>query len=241
MPGSSHRLRPIRLGTAAASSTGEVTFVEAHLRPYTPTMDHTPPVGTEVLIPIKAFADAKRRLARELGPEQREQLARAMAARVISAAAPLSVSVVCDDDEVAAFAASHGANVIWCPARGLNAAVTEGVAQLRDREVTEVVVSHADLPFAESFDSLIGWRGITLVPDRHMRGTNVAVVPTDPSFNWSYGNGSLNRHRAECLRLGLPLRIQRVDTLSWDVDIPADLLVGPARSLTSDLIGHAAF
>jgi len=203
-------------------------------------MDDAPPVRTEVLIPIKAFADAKRRLSRELDPEQRERLARAMATRVIDAAAPLNVNVVCDDDAVAEFATAHGATVIWCPERGLNAAVTEGVANLRDREVTEVVVSHADLPFAETFADLISWPGVTLVPDRHMRGTNVAIVPTSIGFNWSYGNGSLSRHRAECLRLGLPLRIQRVDTLAWDVDIPADLLTGPAGNSASDLIGHAA-
>ena len=118
MPESSHRLRPIRLGTAAASSTGEVTFVEAHLRPYTPTMDDTPPVGTEVLIPIKAFADAKRRLARALGPEQREQWARAMAARWLAAAARLRVRACCDEDGVAAVAASRGRNRPAVPSTG---------------------------------------------------------------------------------------------------------------------------
>ena len=202
-------------------------------------MDVAPPVDTEVLIPIKAFADAKRRLSRRLDPEQREHLARAMAERVIAAASPLAVNVVCDDEAVAAFAASLEANVIWCPEKGLNAAVTEGVTQLRDRGVLAAVVSHADLPFAESFDRLIGWHGVTLVPDRHMRGTNVAVVPTDSGFGWSYGSGSLNRHRAEALRLGLPLRIQRIDALSWDVDLPDDLLAGPAGDSATDLIGHA--
>ena len=86
--------------------------------------------------------------------------------------------------------------------------------------------------FAESFTDLTGWHGVTLVPDRHMSGTNVAVVPTGAGFQWSYGQGSLNRHRAEALRLGLPLRINRVPSLGWDVDLPDDLVttVTPAES-----------
>jgi len=197
---------------------------------------------TEILIPIKSFADAKLRLAPNLDAARRRELAKAMADRVITAASPHPVSVVCDDDEVAAFATKRNAAVIWCPERGLNAAVTEGVAHLRDLDVSEVVVSHADLPMAISFDELIGWTGVTLVPDRHMRGTNVATVPTNVPFEWSYGVGSLSRHRAEALRLGVPLRIKRIPSLGWDVDFPEDLLLpeteaapdgDPARDLLS--------
>jgi 2-phospho-L-lactate guanylyltransferase len=148
--------------------------------------------------------------------------------RVIDAAHPFEVNVVCDDEEVAEFATRAGARVIWCPERGLNPAVKEGVETLRDRGVTEVVVSHADLPFATSFSHLTGWPGVTLVPDRHRRGTNVAVVPTSASFQWAYGSGSLGRHRSETIRLGLPLRIVRSDELAWDIDIPDDLREGPA-------------
>ena len=187
---------------------------------------------TAVLVPIKSFHDAKRRLERELDPAQRAELAKTMAATVLAAADPFPAYVVCDDDEVAAFAEEHGASVVWCPERGLNAAVQMGVEELRSLGIEEVVVSHGDLPFAESFTDLTGWHGVTLVPDRHMSGTNVAVVPTGAGFQWSYGLGSLNRHRAEALRLGLPLRINRVPSLGWDVDLPDDLVttVTPAES-----------
>jgi len=200
---------------------------------------------TEILIPIKSFADAKLRLAPNLDAARRRELAMAMADRVITAASPHPVSVVCDNDEVAAFATERNATVIWCPERGLNAAVTEGVSHLRDLGVSEVVVSHADLPLATSFDELIGWSGVTLVPDRHMRGTNVAIVPTSAPFVWSYGVGSLSRHRAEALRLGIPLRTKRIPSLGWDVDFPEDLLlpeIGAASDgdLTRDLLSSLA-
>lgn len=201
--------------TALTCSDGSVDFDE---------MADLDAEASEILIPIKSFADAKLRLSADLNPADRAALSRIMAERVIAAAAPHPVSVVCDDEEVAGFATEHGASVIWCPERGLNAAVTEGVRRLGARGVSEVVVSHADLPLAKSFDALLGWNGVTLVPDRHMRGTNVAVVPASATFEWSYGVGSLARHRAEALRLGLALRTIRDPNLSWDVDVPEDLL-----------------
>lgn len=210
-----------------------------HSSPYTSSMAPNPDLTTEVLVPIKSFTDAKRRLAHKFDPHQREMLARSMALRVLSAAQPFPVSVVCDDDEVATFAVDSGATVIWCPVIGLNEAVTAGVGALRDRGVTQVVVSHADLPFANSFSELVGWDGVTLVPDRHRRGTNVAVVDTRCGFQWSYGEGSLARHRAEALRLGLPLRITQIGALAWDVDLPADLTDGPDGISAVDLVPAA--
>jgi 2-phospho-L-lactate guanylyltransferase len=80
-----------------------------------------------VLVPVKAFGEAKRRLGPTLDHAQRVSLARAMADRVIEAAAPLPVAVVCDDTEVAAWARAHRALVVWEPGRGLNGAVEAGV------------------------------------------------------------------------------------------------------------------
>ena len=53
-----------------------------------------------VLVPVKAFAPAKLRLADALDPPARVALATAMATTVLRAAGPLPVTVVCDDDEV---------------------------------------------------------------------------------------------------------------------------------------------
>src|SRR3546814_4227576 len=66
-----------------------------------------------VVVPVKAFSQAKVRLTPRLDPATRAELARAMEARVLRAAGTLPTSVVCDDDEVAAWAQRHGAEVIW--------------------------------------------------------------------------------------------------------------------------------
>jgi 2-phospho-L-lactate guanylyltransferase len=181
------------------------------------------PVEVAVLVPIKAFSQAKARLAEVLDPRSRANLARRMAERVVAAAGELPVSVVCDDDEVRRWARAVGADVIWTPERGLNGAVQFGVGALQARGVERVVVSHADLPRANDLTLLALGDGVTAVPDRHDDGTNVLAVPTAAGFRFDYGPGSFLRHCDEAARLGLRLTVLRPPDLTWDVDVPADL------------------
>jgi 2-phospho-L-lactate guanylyltransferase len=188
--------------------------------------------GCVVLIPVKAFAAGKARLAPTLDVHARAELSRVMATRVLEAAAPLPVAVVCDDAEVAAWAVAHGAMVLPEPGRGLNGAVEAGVGHLVALGAREVLVAHADLPLAQGLAQLAGFDGITLVPDRRDDGTNVVCVPADAPFRFAYGPGSFGRHRAEVERLGRAYRVVREPDLAWDVDIPSDIpaeFVPPAR------------
>ncbi len=176
-----------------------------------------------VLIPVKAFAEAKHRLAPALGAAERSALARDMATHVARSAAPLPVAVVCDDNEVRNWAVSVGAEVVWRPGTGLNGAVASGVEHLRAAGFDRVIVAHGDLPLAGPLTPLGDWPGITLVPDRRNDGTNVIALPSDCSFGFSYGRGSFARHVAEAQRLGCSLRILRDPALGLDIDLPADL------------------
>jgi 2-phospho-L-lactate guanylyltransferase len=190
----------------------------------------TSPTSAAVVVPVKAFTSAKVRLAGALDPLERADLARRMGEVVLAAANPLPAVVVCDDDEVRAWAQRAGARVVWCPGRGLNGAVADGVAALRVDGVAMAVVAHADLPLATRLDWVAEFPGVTLVPDRRLDGTNVLAVPTEAGFRFAYGAGSFARHRAEAQARGLPARIVRDDRLAWDVDLPADLAwptVGP--------------
>jgi 2-phospho-L-lactate guanylyltransferase len=190
--------------------------------------------GTEdaaVLIPVKAFREAKVRLTPALAPLDRARLARRMATTVVRAALGLPVAVVCDDDEVAAWAAEVGAEVLWRPGLGLNGAVTDGVATLAGRGLRRVLVAHADLPHATDLRRLLVGPApdperagvVTLVPDRRRDGTNVIVLPAACGFGFAYGPGSFDRHRAEAARLGLEVVVVDDRELAWDVDVPADL------------------
>ena len=192
--------------------------------------------GIAVLVPVKAFGEAKRRLSGALDPAARAALARRMAATVVAAAAPFTVAVVCDDEEVAAWADSHGALVLHEPGRGLNGAVEAGVDQLATAGFRRVVVAHADLPRARTFGWVAAFDGITVVPDRRNDGTNVLCVPTDVGFRFAYGPGSFARHHHEARRIGLAIRVAPDRLLGADVDLPSDL----ADLVTADALTPSA-
>jgi 2-phospho-L-lactate guanylyltransferase len=180
-------------------------------------------VPVAVVIPVKAFSQAKRRLAPVLDAAGRAGLARSMAGVVVHAAGPLRTLVVCDDDEVRSWAESVGAEVLWTPGLGLNGAVGAGVERLAADGVPQAIVAHADLPLASDLAWVADHLGVTLVPDRHGDGTNVACVPTGVGFGFAYGAGSCALHEAEAQRLGLPVRVVPDERLGWDVDRPEDL------------------
>jgi 2-phospho-L-lactate guanylyltransferase len=176
-----------------------------------------------LLVPVKAFTDAKVRLSGVLSPEQRRQLARGMAEAVLKAARGLPVTVVCDDAEVAEWASAQGAEVVWAPQRGLNAAVALGVEHLAAAGADLVTVAHADLPLVTDLSGLAEVGKVVLAPDRRHDGTNVAGVPASVGFCFSYGPGSFRRHCDEATRLGLEVQVVERSDLAWDVDVPADL------------------
>ncbi len=180
--------------------------------------------ASAVLVPVKAFAEAKRRLHPALGTAERAALARAMADRVLDACGPLPVAVVCDDPAVAAWARQRGALVVWEPGRGLNGAVEAGVDRLARAGVTRVTVAHADLPRAERLWDVDTGDGVVLVPDRFGNGTNVLTVPTGAGFRFSYGPGSCARHLTEARRLEVPVHLLERPDLAWDVDEPGDVV-----------------
>jgi 2-phospho-L-lactate/phosphoenolpyruvate guanylyltransferase len=181
-------------------------------------------LGPEVvLVPVKAFGQAKRRLGRALAEPDRVRLVQSMATHVVEACAPLPVAVVCDDEDVARWAIGLGATVLWEPGQGLNGAVGAGVARLAAAGALWVTIAHGDLPRARGLGTLPPFDGVTLVPDRHDDGTNVLRLPTRNQFRFSYGPGSFRAHRAEASRIGLPVRVVRDPDLAYDVDWPADV------------------
>ena len=175
------------------------------------------------LIPVKAFAAGKTRLKTALEDDDREQLARRLAAAVVQACGPLAPHVVCDDDGVAHWATSLGASVIRVDGPGLNRAVRAGVSALAASGFQRALIAHADLADPSGLVGLADRDGIVLVPDLDLAGTNVLVVPTDAGFSFSYGENSFARHLSEAERLGLPIHIVTDAGLGLDLDDPDDL------------------
>jgi 2-phospho-L-lactate guanylyltransferase len=180
-------------------------------------------VEAAVLVPIKSFRAAKGRLAGALGPAARSDLSRMMAARVLAAGHPFPTFVVCDDDDVAAWAGRHEAEVLWTPGLGLNGAIDHAIDVVTGKGAEHVVVAHSDLPLATTFEHLVHQHVVTLVPDHRLDGTNVQSRPTSMRLAAGYGAASFRRHLAAALEAGHRVRVVTDPRLARDVDTIDDL------------------
>lgn len=184
--------------------------------------------ASAVIIPIKSFDAAKERLASALNATERHRLAMYTALRVVAAASPFSVFIVCNDDEVAEFAHQQGAVVVQQQGFGLNNAAREGLDAARNAGFAWGIIAHSDLPLATRFDHMLeesmSKTRIGLVGDQIGDGTNVLVIATDNPFEFHYGPGSFGAHCREAIRRGYELRIIDDIALAVDIDTPADLV-----------------
>lgn len=181
--------------------------------------------ATGVVVPVRAFALGKARLAESLGADERSDLARRFAGRVVAAAGERPVVVVTSAPEVEAWAAELGVATI-ADAGSLDAAADDGRAHLAALGCARVVIAHADLPFARTLDPVAGDGDrsiVALVACHRDDGTPVLSVPAAAPFRFAYGPGSFRRHVEEAERLGLTVRVVRDPDLAFDVDVPADL------------------
>jgi 2-phospho-L-lactate guanylyltransferase len=186
-------------------------------------MTTTPRVG--VVVPIRAFGLGKARLVGHLSDDARVDLARRCAEAVVAAAGALPVVVVSSDPDVREWAAAASLAALDDPG-SLDRAADAGRAWVAARGGTRVVVAHADLPRARTFDPVLHDGGrdvVALVPCHRDDGTPVLSVPVALGFRFAYGPGSFRRHGVEARRVGAGLRVVRDPDLGFDVDVPDDV------------------
>jgi 2-phospho-L-lactate guanylyltransferase len=188
--------------------------------------------GLWALVPIKAFDNAKTRLAEALSARQRSEFARAMAARVIGQLQQerdvAGVAVVTGDGDVAAFSRLLGALVIHenVPST-LTQAVAAGVGRLFAADATAVLVVPADIPLirVDDISELLAgrtWADVTIVPARD-GGTNALVLNTDCPSLFAFGQDSAARHRRRAQAAGLSVQVRDFPLLAFDIDAVEDL------------------
>ena len=181
--------------------------------------------GAGVVIPVRAFALGKARLAAQLDETARVELARRLADRVAAAAGELPTVVVSSAPDVHDWARARGLDVIDDPG-SLDEAAAAGRAWVEACGRARAVIAHADLPLARTLSPLArdGRQSIVgAVPCHRDDGTTVLSIPVDAGFRFAYGPGSFRRHAAEARLLGLGFRVLRDAELAFDVDVPDDL------------------
>jgi 2-phospho-L-lactate guanylyltransferase len=181
--------------------------------------------GAGVVVPIRAFALGKVRLADHLTADARAALAVRLAECVVTAAEDLPVLIVSSDDDVRHWAAARALRVIDDPG-SLDGAAMIGRAWFAAAGAARVVIAHADLPRVTTFRRVAGDGAlpiVTLVPCHRDDGTPVLSLPAQGPFTFRYGSGSFREHAAEARRRGLAVRVVRDRDLAFDVDTADDL------------------
>ncbi|HEU0251310.1 MAG TPA: 2-phospho-L-lactate guanylyltransferase [Solirubrobacteraceae bacterium] len=189
---------------------------------------------TAAILPVKRFPLAKTRLGESVTEALRLDLARAMVGDVLSSlrdcpAVEVTIVVTCEQS-VAAAARYLGATVVDDTREdGQSAAAELGIASALADEFERVVCVPGDCPALDP-DELSGLlqgegteAGVTIVPDRHGRGTNGLVLAPPDAISPSFGPDSRARHEQLAQAAGKEWRIAQPSSLLLDIDTGEDL------------------
>ncbi len=208
------------------------------MRPGIPGRGAGPAMGrnlrTWATVPLKSPSTAKSRLRGLLSPEQREELYRALATRLLCILAEVGllerVLVVTASGEMAALAREHGAVVLsQCRDQGLNFALAQAMRVAAEAGVDRLLVLPGDLPgvTVPAIEALLTAAPdephLLVVPDRHGRGTNALLCAPPTAAICQFGDDSHARHLRIAQALGLHAISQPSPALALDIDEPADL------------------
>ena len=195
------------------------------LAPVHGTWTH-PPNGSLVVLPIRSFAGGKTRLATRLSPQERAELLKATATRVVKAADALPIVVMSNDEGVVEWAREQGLLCLSEPG-GLDQAAQTALGWATGQGFQRTIVVHGDLPSITSLEAVVSVPGevqVVIVRGHRDGGTPVLSVPCGVDFRFSYGVGSFDRHLRETSRLGLRSRVVEDRRLATDIDLPQDLV-----------------
>ncbi|HEY2809269.1 MAG TPA: 2-phospho-L-lactate guanylyltransferase [Steroidobacteraceae bacterium] len=193
-------------------------------------------MSTWALVPVKARAAGKQRLAGALPSEVRARLVRRMLDDVLAAidgCRQIDGTLVMSPERDRLPAARP---LLQDPAEEMNAALAAAMAGLEDRGVTHVAVIAADLPLLEPADiaallTAAPAAGVALAPDARGTGTNAVCLRLPAAFRFQFGPGSFARHQAEAARHGITAATLASEAFGFDVDESADLTALRARGL----------
>jgi 2-phospho-L-lactate guanylyltransferase len=210
--------------------------------------------GVWAVVPVKPLRGALRRLRPALDARVRRELQVAMLTDVLTACAGArrleGVLVVTSDPDAAALArAIARARVVpdHDPPRGMNAAVSRGLAAVADEGAGAALVMTADLPLLhpDDIDALVAAApagpSVTIAPSHEGTGTNAMLLRPPRALAPRLGPDSFARHSAQAARRGLALVRVDLARVALDIDTPRDvaaLIATGASGATVDMCGR---
>lgn len=207
---------------------------------------------TWAIVPVKPLRYGKSRLADILSPEERAALTTSMLNRTLQTlnqVPGLFRSLVISRDPAALkIARDYGAYTYGeGDKQDLNIALTRAAHLAATQEAAGLLIIPADLPLitVEDVEMMLAGvgpslaftrpadhnnggfrlrkpRAMTICPDRSKNGTNALYISPPLGFEFSYGEGSFERHLQQAQRLGMSSRIVHAPGLKFDLDTEED-------------------
>lgn len=185
------------------------------------------------IVPVKRFSRAKRRLAKALSPGARKELCRAMLGDVLEAIGECS-----QVERILVVTKEWDLPVVEVPWTGVpdarrsthSGAASRGVERAVAEGAECVALLPGDCPLldpAELDGALRRTRPgrVAIVPDRHGSGTNGLILSPPDAIEPAFGPGSRERHEKLARGFGNEAAIERLYSLSLDLDTYEDLTV----------------
>jgi 2-phospho-L-lactate/phosphoenolpyruvate guanylyltransferase len=191
------------------------------------------------IVPVKRFANAKRRLGDALEGGVRGRLLEAMLADVLSAlgeAEGVERIVVVSGERRAERVALAQAQRMTTPLevlrdpvdQGHSEAATLGIVRAMATGATCVALLPGDCPLLDPAELSAALARaepgrVAVIPDRHGSGTNGLVMAPPDAIGPAFGPGSRERHLELAAGRGLSGAVEQVPSLALDLDTPDDL------------------
>lgn len=220
---------------------------------------------TWAIIPVKPLRYGKSRLAHILSPDERAELTTTMLNNTLwvlkNVPAIYRTLVISRDPAALKLARQHDAFTYGeGDKQDLNLALARAAHIAAAREASGILILPADLPLLSTDDvemmlagvrrkastykvgngneafSYRPARTVAICPDRNEDGTNALYVSPAVGFEFSYGDGSFQRHLQEAQRLGISCRIVHAPGLKFDLDTEEDWYTYQALVNSDELV-----
>jgi 2-phospho-L-lactate guanylyltransferase len=192
-----------------------------------------------VVLPVKRFSGAKRRLADSVDQRGRAVLLGAMlqdVLRAVDEAEAVERVVVVTGEKHAERVAMPSAQRLTTPIEvlrdpsdeGHSEAATLGIIRARALGADCAALLPGDCPLLDpaELDAALGRATegrVGVIPDRHGEGTNGLVLAPPDAIGPAFGPGSRSRHLERAAARGLLGEVDEVPSLALDLDTPDDL------------------
>lgn len=183
-----------------------------------------------IVVPVRALATGKSRLAEVLTPAERARLIERMLRHVLqcaSEAAPGRCYLVSADPALLDLANALGVHAIREAEPGQNAALQQVCNELNVS--MPVMALSADLPHLATGDlhgliDELTRADVIAAPDKIGTGTNALLLARPGLIPFCFGKNSHSRHQQKAEQGNLRFLSYKSSGLAFDVDTPADIL-----------------